>query len=131
MSEQVIDGALLECSMGSTPAPLTVTSNLVLKVKEKLAATVMDFAPAVNIKSFGMCKSLGNPTVAAATSAAQGALTPMPCVPATAAPWAPPAVQTIIGGFPGLLDSAKCACSFGGVVSVNQSGQDVPTLQDR
>ncbi|MFO0948268.1 MAG: DUF4280 domain-containing protein [Planctomycetota bacterium] len=130
MAEQVVNMAMLQCSMGTTPAPLGVTSNAVMKVNNQLAATIMDYAPMSNIKSFGMCKSPANPTVAAATAAAQGVLTPMPCMPATAAPWVPGAVQTNVSNFPALLADAKCMCSYGGVVSINQSGQGVPTCMD-
>lgn len=130
MPEQVVNNALLECTMGTTPSPLTVTNNLIFQVNGQLAATVMDFAPMANVKPFGMCRSMANPQVASATAAAQGVLTPMPCVPATAAPWAPSAFVTKINGLPALLSTAQCLCSFGGSISVQQTGQGVPTLQD-
>ncbi len=39
--------------------------------------------PFVSIMPFAMCTSPANPTVAAATAAAMGVLTPMPCIPVT------------------------------------------------
>ncbi len=48
------------------------------------AANIMDHKPMMNIMPFGMCTSLANPTVASATSAAMGVLTP---IPATSSPW--------------------------------------------
>lgn len=131
MPQQVVNTAMMQCSMGTSPSSLTVTSNFIVKVNDQLAATIMDFAPVANIKPFGMCNSPANPTVAAATAAALGVLTPMPCIPATAAPWTPGAVQTKVDNLPALLNVAKCICSFGGVVSISDAGQGKPTLTDQ
>ena len=76
-----------------------------------------------NIMPFGMCSSLANPTVAAATSAALGVLTPMPCVPVIAAPWAPGCPTVLIANKPALNDSSKLMCNWGGVISINNAGQ--------
>ncbi len=54
-------------------------------------ANIMDHIPLLNIPTFGLCQSPANPVVAAATAAALGVLTPMPCIPATASPWIPAA----------------------------------------
>lgn len=80
----------------------------------------------VNIKPFGMCQSMANPTVAAATAAAMGALTPMPCMPVIAAPWAPGAPILKIANMPALLNNHKCMCNWGGVISVNFPGNACP-----
>jgi hypothetical protein len=77
----------------------------------------------VNILPFGVCTSLANPTVAAATSAAMGVLTPMPCIPATAAPWVPGAPTVLLGNMPALDDTSKLMCTWGGVISVVYPGQ--------
>ena len=82
------------------------------------AANVMDFKPFVNVMPFGMCNSMANPAVAAATAAAFGVLTPMPCVPATAAPWVPGSSKVLIGMMPALQDTAKLMCTWGGVIQV-------------
>jgi hypothetical protein len=63
--------------------------------------------------------SLANPTVASATAAAMGVLTPMPCIPATAAPWVVGAPTVLIGGMPALDNVSKCMCSYAGVISVS------------
>ena len=85
-------------------------------------ATTMDMIPGTNIPTFGMCQSLSNPTVASATSAAMGVLTPMPCIPVIAAPWSPGG-QVKVGGSPALINNAKCMCSYGGNISItNPSG---------
>ena len=87
------------------------------------AANIMDNKPMVNIPPFGMCMSMANPTVASATAAALGVLTPMPCVPVTAAPWVPGCPTVLIYNFPALNDSSKCMCTWGGVISINMPGQ--------
>jgi hypothetical protein len=88
-----------------------------------LAASIMDFAPLVNILPFSMCTSLANPTVAAATTAALGVLTPMPCIPVLIGPWAPGALKVKIGMFPALPSTAVCSCAWGGMIRVVTPGQ--------
>ena len=69
------------------------------------------------------------PTVAAATSAALGVLTPMPCVPAVVAPWVPGAPRTLIGGKPALTSGSTCTCAYGGVISLTFPGAVRTTAQ--
>jgi hypothetical protein len=83
----------------------------------------MDFAPIANIPPFGMCSSIANPVVASATTAALGVLTPMPCVPATAAPWAPGAPTVLIGNMPALDSNSKLMCMWAGVIQITSPGQ--------
>ena len=69
---QVCASATLQCSFGAAPAVLNV-----LPVNRTLtsglpAANIMDHIPIVNVTTFGLCMSLANPTVAAATAAALG-----------------------------------------------------------
>jgi len=87
------------------------------------AATIMDNIPFTNILPFSMCTSLANPAVASATSAAMGVLTPMPCTPVTAAPWAPGCPTVLIANKPALNDSSKLMCSYGGVIQIVFGGQ--------
>jgi hypothetical protein len=96
-------------------------------VDNKPAATTMDFAPMSNIPSFGVCKSPANPTVAAATSAALGVLTPMPCIPATTAPWVPGAPTITAGGKPMLTSNSKCMCMWAGSISITMAGSLMKT----
>jgi hypothetical protein len=77
----------------------------------------MDFAPMANIPTFGMCMSLANPMVAAATAAALGVLTPMPCIPLTA-PWAPGVPTVLVRSAPALDAASKCTCAYGGQISI-------------
>ncbi len=56
--------------------------------------------------------------VAAATAAALGVLTPMPCIPVTAAPWIPGSPTVMIANMPAVNNSCKLMCNWGGVIQV-------------
>jgi len=106
-------GAMLQCSFGLAPSSLVVLpKNKVLT--QTPDANIMDHIPMTNIMPFGMCTSLANPTVASATAAALGVLTPMPCVPNTPAPWAPGSPTVLLGNFPALNNSCVLNCIWGG-----------------
>ncbi|TKC81443.1 DUF4280 domain-containing protein [Trinickia terrae] len=123
-SPQVCSGANLQCSFGAAPGVLNVLPTNRTLVGGVPAATIMDNIPIVNIAPFGPCQSLANPTVAAATAAAMGVLTPMPCVPVTAAPWIPGGAPTaLIGSMPALDAQGTLMCTWGGVIKVMQPGQ--------
>lgn len=118
----VCGGANLQCAFGAAPSVLNVLpQSMVNNVLP--AATIMDNKPIVNIMPFGMCSNPANPMVAAATAAALGVLTPMPCIPVTTAPWAPGSPTVLIGGSPALNNSSKLICAYGGVISINSAGQ--------
>lgn len=123
MPQECVTTAMMMCTFGAAPAVLNATSAPTTMVGGMPAATIMDFAPMANIPTFGMCMSIANPEVASATAAALGVLTPMPCVPATAAPWAPGAPTVTIGGFPALDNTSKCMCTWAGVISITFPGQ--------
>jgi hypothetical protein len=113
---------MLQCSFGVAPSSLVVLpANRVLAGPP--AANIMDNKPIVNVPPFGMCSSPSNPTVAAATAAALGVLTPMPCVPVTAAPWAPGSPKVTIGKMPAVDNTCKLMCNWGGVIQVVSPGQ--------
>ena len=129
MPKQVVMGAAMQCTFGAAPATLIVNSQTQTLSSGMLAATIMDHKPLANIPTFGMCSSIANPTVASATSAAMGVLTPMPCVPATSAPWAPGCPTVLISSLPALNDTSKCMCNWAGVISITFPGQvteDIP-----
>ena len=122
MGMQVCMGAAMTCSFGAAPSTLVVLpQNRVLTGTP--AANIMDNKPIVNVPPFGMCSSLANPTVASATAAALGVLTPMPCVPVTVAPWAPGSPTVLIGNMPALNSDSKLMCSWGGVIQISAPGQ--------
>ena len=123
MPVQVVMGAMAQCSFGTAPATLVVADPTRPLVSNMPAANIMDFAPMANLPTFGMCNTPSNPMVASATAAALGVLTPMPCVPATAAPWVPGAPTTLIGSMPALHNGCQCMCMWGGVIAITNPGQ--------
>lgn len=118
----VCGGAVLRCPFGIAPSVLNVLP-LSRVVTSMPIATIMDNVPLVNILPFGMCSCPANPTVAAATAAALGVLTPMPCIPAVVAPWSPGSPQVFVGGKAALSASSKCMCMWGGVIEISMPGQ--------
>lgn len=116
MGNPAVNTAMCQCTFGVAPAPLTVTSQTTVLGSNMPAATIMDIPKPP--MTFGMCSSLANPTVASATAAAMGVLTPMPCIPACAAPWAPGSPTVLVCNKPALNNSSKCMCNWGGVISV-------------
>lgn len=122
MGFQVVNTALLKCSFGLAPSSLVVLPINRELVCSQPAANIMDFKPMMNILPFGMCQSLANPTVAAATAAALGVLTPMPCIPVTT-PWTPGCPTVLVANMPALNDSSVCMCAYAGVIQVNMPGQ--------
>jgi hypothetical protein len=124
MGIQVILGALLKCSYGVAPSALVVLPANAVEACMMPAATVMDNIPMMNILPFGMCQSMANPMVMAATAAALGALTPMPCIPMTTAPWDPGSPTVQIAGMKALDASSKLKCMWGGQIQISFPGQE-------
>ncbi|WP_281257961.1 DUF4280 domain-containing protein [Caenispirillum bisanense] len=116
-------GAMTMCSFGAAPSSLMVLPTNKTLTGAVPAANIMDNKPMVNVLPFGMCMSPSNPTVAAATAAALGVLTPMPCIPVTAAPWVPGSPTVLIGNMPTLNNSSKLMCNWGGVIQITVPGQ--------
>jgi hypothetical protein len=123
MAQLVVSGAPLSCSFGLAPSSLLVTPANRTNGVSCPAANIMDYIPMSNIAPFGMCTSMTNPQVSAATSAAMGVLTPQPCIPVTSAPWSPGSSTVMIGGQPALNASSTCNCNWMGVITISQAGQ--------
>ena len=117
MANPVVQTATCTCSFGAAPAVLTVTSQQTVSICKMPAATIQDGAALSNVPTFGMCSNPANPTVASATAAAMGVLTPMPCVPATVA-WAPGCPTVTVCKRPLLNSTSKLTCSYGGGIQV-------------
>ena len=111
------------CTFGSSASNLVVLPLGRTMTDQQPEATVQDHVPMLNIMPFGMCISPSNPQVAAATAAALGVLTPQPCMPATATPWAPGAVTVEINNLVALDNLSICNCMWGGVISIVDAGQ--------
>jgi hypothetical protein len=116
-------GAMMQCSFGVAPSSLVVLPTNRVMTNMVPDANIMDHIPMVNIMPFGMCTSIANPTVAAATAAALGVLTPMPCIPATPAPWVPGAPTVLLGNFPSLDNVSQLMCMWAGVITFVDAGE--------
>ena len=123
MPIQVVNTAQLMCSMGMAPGTLMVLPLNRVMSGNQPAANIMDHVPMMNIMPFGMCRSPANPMVAAATAAALGVLTPMPCIPNTPAPWIPGAPTVLLGNMPALDNTCKLMCLWAGTIQVTNPGQ--------
>lgn len=123
MAQHVCMGASLMCSFGVAPSELIVEPENRCTTSGMPAATIMDHLPMANIAPFGMCMAPTNPEVIAATAAALGVFTPMPCVPVTVAPWAPGSPTVLLGGIPCLNNESVLMCAWLGVITVEMPGQ--------
>jgi len=123
MPLQVCMGAQMMCSFGMAPSSLVVLPTNEVFTNMVPDANIMDHIPMVNIMPFGMCMSPSNPTVASATAAAMGVLTPMPCIPNTPAPWTPGAATVMLGNFPTLDNVSQLQCIWGGMITFVTAGE--------
>lgn len=122
MPKLVVKNAMTKCSQGVAPSTLNVVRPAVT-CQGSDVAVVDDYVPNMNIKPFGMCKSMDNPQVKAATQAANGVLTPMPCVPMTTQAWDPGSKKLTISGKKALTDKSKVKCKWNGDIEITNPGQ--------
>ncbi len=128
MGQIVTTGATLICSMGLGTSTLNVTSQQTTLSDGKPVATIGDAMAMTNIAPFGMCTSMANPQVAAATAAAMGVLTPQPCIPQTTGSWIPSQSKVLAGGKPCLTNDCKLACAYAGNISITMPGQLISSV---
>jgi hypothetical protein len=128
MAQIVCSGATLNCSFGMAPSQLSVIPANRVNAGGMPAATILDNAPMLNIFPFGMCTSQANPQVAAATAAAGGVLTPMPCIPVIPAPWSPGSPTVLIASNPALNNSCQANCTWGGILTISMAGQSTVNI---
>jgi len=128
MPMQVCMGAQMMCTFGMAPSNLVVLPINRTLTNNMPDANIMDHIPLVNILPFGMCITPSNPVVAAATAAALGVLTPMPCIPATTTPWAPGELTVLLGNQPALDNISILNCMWGGVITFVTPGEFTVTV---
>ena len=115
--------AQLVCSFSAAPSALVVVpEGEPVMFENKFAATFDSNKPIMNVPPFGMCMSISNPMVAAATAAALGVLTPMPCMPVLTAPWVPPVPTVMVNNKPIIDQSAMLLCTWTGVITIINPG---------
>lgn len=123
MAFAAVQTATLSCTCGAGTGNLIVTSQVTNQIDGKPMATIKDCMSISNITPIGMCSSLANPQVAAATAAALGVLTPQPCIPCPVGPWTPVNPQVQIASCPCLAQGATLQCAYAGTISIVNCGQ--------
>jgi hypothetical protein len=108
--------------MGTAPSAMMVLPTTMVNVEVRPVALVTDNIPFLNVLPFGMCQSPANPMVMAATAAALGVLTPMPCLPMPVGPWNSPVSKTTVGGVKVLGSGGTCMCAYAGEISISMAG---------
>lgn len=123
MALVAVTGAVLSCTMGAGTGTLNVTSQMTATAEGKPIATIKDCGAMTNITPIGMCSSLANPQVAAATAAALGVLTPQPCVPSPIGTWQACKPSCKAGSTPCLVQGSAIQCAYAGTIQIVNSGQ--------
>ncbi|TWP27665.1 DUF4280 domain-containing protein [Apibacter muscae] len=103
MSHPIIQDTQLECSQGTKPTPIQITSQSFVCIAGKLQATEADKEATTNIIPFGLCKLKPIP----------GGF--LPCQPALIK-WQNTSVFTI-DGKQELTTDSFCICSTGGKIT--------------
>ena len=119
----VCSGATMKCTFGDRKSKLTVYPDRTVFLTGQPMANISDHTSLYNIAPFGKCHTTRFPPTGAATAAAHGKLTPMPCVPGTNSNWMNGKNDYIIKGDPALLKSSFCRCCYGGVITITDDGQ--------
>ena len=125
MANYVCRGAKLICSMGDSRSLLEVLPDRRVNLGGLGMANIMDNKSISNIKPFGLCMSLSNPAVAAATITNFGILTPMPCLPNISGPWMTGETGVLVKGQPALLNTCRLTCLWSGIIRIADDGQSI------
>ena len=119
----VNSGSKCMCDKGL--APCAVAMGLPTIKTSKAPALNESSATFSVLPTFGMCTSTANPTVSAATSAAMGVLTPMPCLPQFIPPWSGTSTTVNLSGAPAVNAMSSLKCSFGGTIKVTVTANQI------
>ncbi len=106
-------GAMMLCPMGSGPMTLNPLPIPRVMIAGRPAAQITTNIPFVNIPPFVTCTIL--------TAAALGV--PVPCTPATVAPWTPTSPTVLVGGVPVQTQPGMLMCAIGGPITTIVPGQ--------
>lgn len=117
-------GAELQCNCGDNNSIYTVLPTKKVSINNKPLAVISDTKPMINIKPFGLCKSMANPTVAAATAANRGKLQKMPCVPNIVETWSE-GIKHFLAKEQTPCNLSKVKCLYSGLIRVVDSGQNI------
>lgn len=120
----VVTGAVLSCSQESAKSKLQTPFSHGVYSRGKAQMNIMDYKPNINIMPFGMCSSMANPAVAAATAANSGKLTKMPCTPIVTMPWLNGKQNVLIAKQPALMNKCTNHCIYKGTISIEDDGQE-------
>ena len=112
----VNSGSTCMCDKGLAPCVVAMGLPTVM-TSTTPALNAVNATPA-ELPTFGMCTSQTNPTVAAATSAAMGVLTPMPCIPVFLPPWSGTSTTVNLASSPAVNAMSSLKCTWGGTVKV-------------
>ncbi|MDR2022920.1 MAG: DUF4280 domain-containing protein [Hungatella sp.] len=104
----VKEGATLKCSLGTATSQLKVPQSHGASIQGRNQATIADHVGNVNILPFCMCTKT-NP--------------PVPCTPTIALKWINGKKDHQIQGEMALLNICIVPCMQGGIIKIDQSGQ--------
>ena len=118
----VVNGGTATCSEGTAPGTIKPMSQQKVKVDGMTVATITDFNRA-SVSAFGLCRSLLNPKVSIATTAAMGVLQPQPCTIMPQGTWVSQKNTVMAGGSPVLTSDCQGMCCYGGYITISNPGQ--------
>ena len=113
-------GATCKCPFGSV-CPIVVLPTTNVFISGRQCVRMPNAQAIVNIPSFGMCNNPGNPAV---IEIPPGIIIPTACIPNITNPnWLTKKFNVKVCGQPVCSDGDMCMCSYGGIITIETSGQ--------